>query len=63
MALVDADYKFILVDIGPNGFAPDAAIFNQVQVSGFKVARHYKAHRGYPFSTIQKWKRSLRMAP
>ena len=32
MALVDADYKFIWVDIGANGFASDAANFNHSEM-------------------------------
>ena len=32
MALVDADYKFILIDTGANGSASDAAIFNHSEM-------------------------------
>ena len=32
MALVDGDYKFIWVDIGANGSASDAAIFNHSEM-------------------------------
>ena len=34
MALVDADYKFIWVDIGANGSASDDAIFNHSDMKG-----------------------------
>ena len=34
MALVDADCKFIWVDIGANGSASDAAIFNHSDMKG-----------------------------
>ncbi|MCM8858028.1 MAG: transposase family protein [Candidatus Thiodiazotropha sp.] len=32
MALVDADYKFIWVDVGANGSASDATVFNQSEL-------------------------------
>ncbi len=32
MALVDADYKFIWIDVGANGCASDAQIFNSSEL-------------------------------
>ncbi len=35
MALVDADYKFIWIDVGANGHASDANICNSSELSEF----------------------------
>ncbi len=35
MALVDADYKFIWIDVGDNGIASDAQIFNSSELPEF----------------------------
>lgn len=37
LAFVDANYKFVFVDVGTNGRANDAAVFNQSQI-GFAVS-------------------------
>ena len=35
MALVDADYKFLWVEVGSNGSASDAQVFNAGQLKEF----------------------------